>query len=123
MSRIKGQNTKPEILVRRLLKVEGIAYRTNAKKLPGKPDIVLKDYKLAIFVHGCFWHFHSRCREGRVPSTRPEYWGAKLVKNKTRDAAKRRALKKLGWNVLTLWECQIEKKDSKIIQKIVNSLN
>ncbi|MFH0984498.1 MAG: very short patch repair endonuclease [Candidatus Omnitrophota bacterium] len=118
MSRIKGKNTKPEILMRQILRRLGYRYHLRSKHLPGKPDIILPRRKLAIFVHGCFWHYHGRCREGRIPSTRRSYWKPKLLANRDRDAKKRSELKKLGWKILTVWECQIEKKPEAIVGKL-----
>lgn len=118
MSQIKGKNTKPEILMRRLLRNLGCRYSLHTKTLPGKPDIILSKNKLAIFVHGCFWHYHGRCREGRIPDSRREYWGPKLLANRARDSKKRSELRKLGWCVLTIWECQIEKRPGDVAKKL-----
>lgn len=107
MRRIKAKDTKPEMIVRRLLHSLGYRYRLHAKDLPGKPDIVFRKRKKAIFVHGCFWHQHSECREGRFPGTRPEYWIPKLGRNVQRDYEHVESLTAAGWRVLTIWECQI----------------
>ena len=123
MSNIRSKNTKPEILLRKELFKRGFRYRIHDKKLPGKPDIVLKKYKIAIFVHGCFWHLHSGCREGRLPSTRREYWEPKLLGNVLRDKLHVSNLEKLGWTVLTFWECEIDKSLDEIITKISKHLN
>ncbi len=107
MRRIKAQNTKPEMMVRRLLHSLGYRYRLHAKELPGKPDIVFRRRKRAIFVHGCFWHQHEQCREGRLPGTRPEYWVPKLGRNVERDRNNSAQLMRAGWQVLTIWECEV----------------
>lgn len=118
MSKIRSSNTQPERRVRKMLTVLGYRYRLNVKGLPGKPDIVLRKYNAIIFVHGCFWHLHSKCRDGTIPKSRTEYWEAKLLKNKERDAEKFRKLKQQGWKVLRLWECEIKKNPDKVIDKI-----
>ncbi len=122
MSRIKGKNTKPEILARQLLRSLGCRYTLHSKNLPGKPDIILPKRKLAIFVHGCFWHCHGRCREGRIPATRRGYWKPKLLANRARDTKKRSKLKKLGWRVLTIWECQVEKRPDSVVKKLIKAI-
>lgn len=118
MSRILSHNTKPEQRVRKMLTSMGYRYRLNVKDLPGKPDIVFRKYKLVIFVHGCFWHLHSSCRDGTLPKTRKSYWHTKLLKNKSRDARNIRALRGLGWKVLRLWECEIESKPDIVMNKL-----
>jgi DNA mismatch endonuclease (patch repair protein) len=107
MRRIRSRDTGPECLVRRLLTSMGYRYRLNVRDLPGTPDIVFRRRKLAIFVHGCFWHRH-RCRFGRVvPRTRREFWLEKFAANTARDRKALRLLKTEGWTVLTVWECQL----------------
>ena len=118
MSRILSKNTSIEQRVRKMLSTMGYRYRLHVKGLPGKPDIVLRRYNAVIFVHGCFWHLHSRCRDGTVPKTRTQYWNEKLLKNKKRDAEHIRDLRRQGWNVLRLWECEVEKNPEKTIKKI-----
>jgi len=118
MSRILSQDTIPERRVRKTLTAMGYRYRLNVKNLPGKPDIVLRKYNAVIFVHGCFWHLHSGCRDGTVPKTRTDYWREKLYKNKARDARHMRDLRKKGWKVLRLWECEIECKPERVINKL-----
>ena len=105
MSGIKGKDTKPEILVRAALTAAGFRYRLHRRDLPGAPDIVLPGRKVAIFVHGCFWHVHQGCRLAAVPATRPEFWKAKLAGNVERDDAAIAKLGMLGWRVLLVWEC------------------
>lgn len=109
MQQIKGKDTKPEILLRKLLFAEGFRYRINDRKLPGKPDIVLKKYNTVIFVNGCFWHGHQNCRYFVVPKTRTEFWTDKIKGNKERDHRNISLLKEAGWNVITVWECELEK--------------
>ncbi|MBH1959612.1 MAG: DNA mismatch endonuclease Vsr [Flavobacteriia bacterium] len=109
MSRIKGANTKPEILLRKRLFAEGFRYRINDKKLPGKPDIVLKKYRTVIFVNGCFWHGHQNCKYFVIPKTRTEFWMNKINSNIERDLKNEEALIKLGWKVITVWECDLKK--------------
>lgn len=108
MSRIRAKDTKPELLVRKYLFGKGFRYRVNVKKLPGKPDIVLPKYKTVIFIHGCFWHGHEGCRYFVVPKTRTEWWLEKIGKNKERDRKDHEALRKAGWNIMTIWECQLK---------------
>ena len=118
MSRIRSVDTKPERIVRRLLTEMGYRYRLNVKTLSGRPDIVLKKYNALIFVHGCFWHLCPHCGEGRIPTTRREYWEEKLINNKRRDQRNTRKLRREGWRVLRLWECDVEKKPEKVIRKL-----
>lgn len=108
MSCVKSKNTKPEIWVRKYLFAGGFRYRINVKKLPGTPDIVLPKYKTAIFVNGCFWHGHKNCRYFVIPKTRTEWWLDKINRNIDRDQANILALKKSGWRVITIWECQLK---------------
>lgn len=107
MSRIKGVNTRPEMLVRKLLWANGYRYRLHAKDLPGKPDIVFRGSKAAIFVHGCFWHRHG-CRYTTMPSTRQEFWIKKFADSMERDKKNVQLLCEQGWRVLLLWECEIK---------------
>ena len=108
MSRIRGKNTKPEMLVRKYLFAHGFRYRLHSKNLPGKPDIVLPKYKTVIFVHGCFWHGHQDCKYFVVPKTRTDWWLNKINGNKANDAKKIQALEQAGWKVLVVWECQLK---------------
>jgi len=107
MSRIKGKNTKPEMLVRKFLHANGYRYKLHDKSLPGKPDIVLPKYKTVIFVHGCFWHGHSNCKYYVVPKTRTDWWLNKLSGNIANDEKAVKALKKEGWKVVTIWTCKL----------------
>ena len=106
MSKVKRKDTRPEIQVRKYLFSRGLRYRTNFKSLPGSPDIVLKKYKTAIFIHGCFWHGHS-CRAGHRPSSNTDYWIPKIEKNIERDSRKIEELKEKGWHVIVIWQCEI----------------
>lgn len=107
MRAIRKKNTKPELLVRRRLHALGFRFRLHRRDLPGTPDIVLPRHRVAIQVHGCFWHQHPGCRYATTPRTRPDYWLPKLVRNIARDQASTAALEALGWRVLTLWECEL----------------
>ncbi|HEY1807942.1 MAG TPA: very short patch repair endonuclease [Acidobacteriaceae bacterium] len=107
MAAIRSANTKPEVRVRSALHILGFRFRLHRKDLPGRPDIVLPKYRTVLFVHGCFWHCH-RCKYGSVtPATRAEFWAAKRGGNVARDRRNAAALRKLGWRVLTLWECEV----------------
>lgn len=106
MSRIPNKNTKPEIKVRSLLHQNGYRFRLHKKELPGKPDIVMAKYNTAIFVHGCFWHKHENCNESTIPKTRTRFWEDKLNRNVDRDKKAIDSLKRIGWNVIVIWECE-----------------
>ncbi|MDD5111119.1 MAG: very short patch repair endonuclease [Candidatus Altiarchaeota archaeon] len=106
MSKVRGVDTKPELIVRRILWGMGFNYRLNVKTILGKPDIVLPRRRKVIFVHGCFWHGHKGCRRSKRPSSNTQFWNAKIGSNILRDRKYRRALKQQGWKVLTVWECQ-----------------
>ena len=108
MSRIRGKNTRPEILVRKYLFFKGLRFRIHAR-LPGRPDIVLPKYKAVVFVHGCFWHGHSGCKYFVVPGTRTEWWMQKINGNCAHDLRNRIVLESLGWRVLVVWECELRK--------------
>lgn len=128
MSRIGSKNTKPEIILRKVLFSAGFRFRIHVKLLPGRPDIVLKKYKTAIFVHGCFWHGHVGCKYYVVPKTRTEFWLDKINGNITKDELIKNQLQQNGWNVIEVWECQIKKGMSeeelkKLITKITNNAN
>ena len=108
MSRIKGKNTLPEMLVRKFLFAKGYRYRLNVKTLPGKPDIVLPKYKTVIFINGCFWHGHEGCRYFVIPKTRTEWWLNKISDTQKRDLEAENQLNGSGWKVVTIWECQLK---------------
>ncbi|WP_437871010.1 very short patch repair endonuclease [Methylorubrum extorquens] len=103
-----SKDTKPEILVRQLLRLLGYGYRLHRSDLPGKPDIAFIGRRKAVFVHGCFWHQHDGCKRASKPKSRMDYWRPKLERNKARDAANKEALEAQGWSVLTVWECEIK---------------
>jgi DNA mismatch endonuclease (patch repair protein) len=105
MAGIKGKNSQPELLVRRLLFASGYRFRLHRRDLPGTPDIVMPGRKIAIFVHGCFWHMHQGCRYSKLPATRPEFWKTKLESNVERDRRAAEKLHAVGWRVLCVWEC------------------
>ena len=111
MRGVKQKNTKPELLVRRAIHRAGYRFRIHKKDLPGRPDIVLPRHKIVIMVHGCFWHQHAACKEGRVPASNQEYWVPKLARNVERDLEKSLALQELGWSVLTVWACTVNDPD------------
>lgn len=106
MRLVKREHTGPELVVRRLLHRNGLRFRLHAKTLPGSPDIVLPKRATVIFVHGCFWHRHPRCRYASTPKTRQEFWSAKFAANVERDTRKADQLSELGWRVIVVWECE-----------------
>ena len=108
MSKIKGKDTKPELLVRKFLHKYGFRYRLHVKDLPGKPDIVLPKYKTIIFIHGCFWHGHEGCKYFVIPQTRTEWWLAKINGNIAKDLSNKQLLSSDGWKVIEIWECNLK---------------
>lgn len=123
MSRIKGKNTKPELLVRKFLFANGFRYRLNVITLPGKPDIVLPKYKTVIFINGCFWHGHEGCRYFVIPKTRTEWWLKKITDTKNRDQIAEIELEKLGWKVIVIWECELKRESlDQTLKVIINSI-
>jgi DNA mismatch endonuclease (patch repair protein) len=128
MSKIRSKDTKPELALRKALFARGFRYRMNDTKLPGKPDIVLPKYKTVIFVHGCFWHGHEReiCKYAiDTPKTNIEYWTKKIASNKKRDSENILRISSMGWNILTIWECEIMQKSNidALIERISNFLH
>ena len=111
MSRIRGKNTKPEILVRQGLHARGFRFRLHNRHLPGSPDIVLPKYGVVIMVNGCFWHGHKGCRYATVPKSNVEFWTAKIERNRRRDQVTEAHLTALGWHVITVWECELRGED------------
>ena len=107
MSRIRGKDTGPEILVRSMLHRLGYRFRLNRKDVPGKPDIVLPKYRTAIYVHGCFWHRHADCRLAYTPKSNPDFWNKKFARNVERDAEVTAKLQAAGWKQITIWECEL----------------
>lgn len=122
MSKIRGKNTKPELILRSQLFRQGFRFRIHQKDLPGKPDIVLPKYRTVIFVHGCFWHYHKDCREGRIPSTNSKFWNEKLQRNIAKDKANIKALRKDKWKVFVIWECEIEKQLEQTMKKLTTKI-
>ena len=123
MSRIKGKNTKPEILVRKYLFSKGLRYRLHDKRLPGKPDLVLSKYKTAIFINGCFWHGHVGCRYFVTPKTRTDFWLNKININVHNDNKTSCLLEEMEWQIITIWECELKKeKREKTLSVLVNSI-
>ena len=120
MSRIRGKDTKPEIIVRSMLHRMGYRFRLHRKDLPGKPDIVLPKYNTVIFVHGCFWHRHEGCKYAYTPKSRVDFWNAKFDDTVARDERNREQLKEIGWNVVTIWEC--ETKNISSIEEALSNL-
>lgn len=124
MSSIRGVESKPEVLVRKFLFSKGFRYRKNVKNLPGKPDIVLPKYKSIIFVHGCFWHGHEGCKKSALPQTRIEFWETKINGNITRDKNNIASLEELGWKVIIVWQCELNKsKFEKTMMMTINEIN
>ena len=111
MSRVRTKHTQPEMIVRRLLHSEGYRYRLHASDLPGRPDIVFRRKRKAIFVHGCFWHRHEGCARATLPKTRISFWKTKFQQNQVRDAQNLDGLRRAGWDVLVVWECETTKPD------------
>ena len=121
MSRIRNADTKPEMIVRRLVHGMGYRYRVHARDIPGNPDLVFRPRKMVIFVHGCFWHQHG-CRQYRQPLTKRSFWDPKLARNKARDAEVNRELRRRGWGVMVIWECQV-KRESVLMGRIERFLD
>ena len=106
MSRIRGRDTKPELVVRKLLHEMGYRFRLHRADLPGRPDIILPRHKTVVFVHGCYWHRHPGCRFAYTPKSRQSFWNAKFTSNVARDQRNQRDLTEAGWRVIVIWECQ-----------------
>lgn len=111
MSQVKGKDTHPELIVRRLVYHAGFRYRLYDPRLPGKPDLVFWGKRKVILVHGCFWHGHERCQRNRRPQSNQEYWSAKLERNRARDSLNLSKLHEMGWRVFVVWECELKKTD------------
>jgi DNA mismatch endonuclease (patch repair protein) len=112
MSAVHSKDSGPEVLVRRFLWSKGMRYRLHVANVPGTPDIAVRRYKLAIFVHGCFWHGHEGCPKGRLPKSKLDYWSAKIDANRSRDKAVARQLSEEGWNQIVVWECRLRTRQS-----------
>ncbi|NDV58211.1 very short patch repair endonuclease [Bacteroides sp. 519] len=122
MSKIRSKNTKPEILLRKALFAKGYRYRINEKKLPGKPDIVLPKYKTVIFINGCFWHNHENCKYAYIPKTNTDFWINKITANKKRDKLNLQKLTSMGWNIITIWECDIRHRSKRDVTPLVDAI-
>ena len=124
MSKISDKGTKPEIIVRKFLFANGFRYRKNDKRYSGKPDIVLPKYKNVIFIHGCFWHGHD-CPAGKLPETNKKFWKGKIADNIERDKKNKAALENSGWNVITIWQCELKNKEirEKTLTELTNTLH
>jgi DNA mismatch endonuclease (patch repair protein) len=121
MRRIRSCDTTPELVVRRIVHALGYRYRLHRKDLPGKPDLVFGPRRKVIFVHGCFWHQHSGCKAGRVPGSNTDYWQPKLRRNVDRDNRNRGELERLGWSVLTIWDCETRESEN-LAQRLMDFL-
>ncbi len=121
MGRIRGKNTRPEMLVRSMLHRAGYRFSLHRANLPGKPDIVLRKYKTIVFVHGCFWHRHKGCKVATTPKSNVEFWKEKFARNVANDRKHRRALRRLGWKVVTVWECELRQPD-KVLARLAREL-
>ena len=124
MSHIRSKSTKPEILVRKWLWAHGYRYRLNVKSVPGKPDIVMRKYRTAIFVNGCFWHGHEGCKQFVLPKTNTKFWQNKIDSNRTRDQKNYDTLINAGWQVIVLWQCKLTKQELEpTMQSVAVALN
>lgn len=122
MSRIRGSNTRPELAVRSLLHGMGYRFRLKSSSVPGKPDLVLPRYKVAVFVHGCFWHRHEGCRYATNPKTKNEFWQQKFESNIRRDKHVNELINEIGWHQMVIWECEIKHKEN-LKRKIISFFN
>lgn len=122
MSRIRSNHSKAEIVVRCLLHRAGFRFKVNDKSIAGCPDIVMRKYKTAVFVHGCFWHRHNNCPKAAVPSSNQDYWAEKFKRNVERDSIIRSTLEKQGWNVLVAWECEVLRNPHDTVNRIIYNL-
>jgi DNA mismatch endonuclease (patch repair protein) len=119
MSKVSQRDTPLEVVVRKFLYANGFRYRKNYKKLPGSPDIALTRLKVAVFIHGCFWHGHE-CKSARLPKSNAKFWSDKIAANKTRDLRKKEMLENMGWNVIEIWQCEISREQDK--EAVLSSL-
>ncbi|GHT63876.1 hypothetical protein AGMMS50239_20590 [Bacteroidia bacterium] len=122
MSKIRSKDTKPELTLRKALFARGFRYSVNDTKLPGKPDIVLPKYKTVIFVHGCFWHGHEGCKYAYIPKTNTKFWVDKITSNAERDKVNFQKLTESGWNILTVWECEIRHEYKRDISPLIDRI-
>jgi len=125
MSRIRGKESKPEILVRKYLFSKGFRYRIHDNKLAGNPDIVLPKYRTIVFVHGCFWHGHPGCKRAQLPATNAEFWGKKISANIERDKRNIETLKGEGWKVVVVWQCELASKTKREerLKRLIEEIN
>lgn len=124
MSRIKGKDTKIEVKVRSWLFAKGFRFRKNDRRYPGTPDVVLPKYRTVIFINGCFWHRHEGCRYATTPKTRTEFWQKKFDRNVANDIKHKEEMEAMGWNVITLWECELKKKQfEETMQGLAEKIN
>ncbi|WP_456752727.1 very short patch repair endonuclease [Bradyrhizobium sp. USDA 4461] len=121
MARIRSKDTTPELAVRQALFALGYRYQLHRQDLPGKPDLVFPSRKKVVFVHGCFWHAHAGCSVANMPKSRTEFWQAKFQRNVERDKVNKRALRRMGWSTLTVWECEIKHTD-RLVRRVTNYL-
>jgi DNA mismatch endonuclease (patch repair protein) len=123
MSKIRKKDTKPELLVRKFLFKNGLRFKLYNRKLIGNPDITLPKFHTVIFINGCFWHAHNNCKYNKMPKSNTSYWTPKILGNAERDVRNKKELKKLGWEVLTIWECELKKANQeKTLGKLLNHL-
>ena len=124
MSRVRRRNTRPELLASRFLRSQGYRIRLHAKNLPGNPDIILPSLKKVLFINGCFWHQHPDCKRASLPKSNQSFWTTKLFRNTERDRETRKLLRKQGWSVITLWECQLKnaKKRQLSLERLIRRL-
>jgi DNA mismatch endonuclease, patch repair protein len=122
MSRIQGQDTAPELKLRSLLHRAGYRFRLHDRKLPGRPDIVMKKYRTAIFVHGCYWHRHRGCPKAATPKSRTDFWQKKFAATVERDKRKAAELRAMGWKVISVWECELEKNPEAVLADVCSKL-
>ena len=124
MAAIKGEDTKPEMIVRKYLFSKGLRYRLHIRSLPGNPDIFLPKYKTVVFINGCFWHGHEGCKYYRLPKSNVEFWETKITNNINRDFLNEIKLKELGWRVIRIWECEIKmvKDRNKSLERLYNQI-
>jgi DNA mismatch endonuclease (patch repair protein) len=122
MAGIKSKNTNPEMIVRKYIHAQGLRFRLHSQGLPGSPDLVLPKYKVAVFVHGCFWHRHESCRYATTPASNTDRWMLKFSENTKRDTLNTEKLHSLGWKVLVVWECELRKNPTERLQKLVNQI-
>ena len=122
MSKIGPKDSKPEIIVRKIVHSLSYRFRLHRKDLPGNPDLVFPKYKKAIFVHGCFWHGHKRCQQGKLPATNTTFWEEKISGNVKRDKSNFNKLRRLGWKYLVIWQCDIKKSNKENLKRKINNI-